>query len=146
MLTQFPRCLPEPPFKCRLWLKRLRRENPDLADFRLVVAGIVDHKSAEYAARLRALAGDDPAIVFHVRPSDAELRQLYGTCRAVLFTAFNEDWGIVPIEAMHAALNTLSQADCAARFHVSRGLGHGIDGQGLSLGGAFLAECFGRTK
>ncbi len=53
---------------------------------------------------------------------------------------------IVPIEAMHAALNMLSQADCPARFHVSRGLGHGIDGQGLSLGGAFLAECFTRAR
>ena len=52
---------------------------------------------------------------------------------------------IVPIEAMHAALHTLSQADCPARFHVSRGLGHGIDGQGLTLGGAFLAECFTRA-
>ncbi|PJI39085.1 dienelactone hydrolase family protein [Ferrovibrio sp.] len=53
---------------------------------------------------------------------------------------------VVPIEAMHAALNMLNQADCTARFHVSRGLGHGIDGQGLSLGGAFLAECFARAK
>jgi phospholipase/carboxylesterase len=53
---------------------------------------------------------------------------------------------IVPIEAMHAALNMLNQAECPARFHVSRGLGHGIDGQGLSLGGAFLAECFTRAR
>ncbi|MBS4049409.1 MAG: dienelactone hydrolase family protein [Alphaproteobacteria bacterium] len=53
---------------------------------------------------------------------------------------------IVPIEAMHAALNMLNQADCPARFHVSRGLGHGIDGQGLALGGAFLADCFARPK
>jgi phospholipase/carboxylesterase len=53
---------------------------------------------------------------------------------------------IVPIEAMHAALNTLNQAGIPARFHVSRGLGHGIDGQGLSLGGAFLADCFARAK
>lgn len=52
---------------------------------------------------------------------------------------------IVPIEAMYAALDTLNQAECPARFHVSRGLGHGIDGQGLALGGAFLAECFARA-
>ncbi|MCW0232403.1 MAG: dienelactone hydrolase family protein [Ferrovibrio sp.] len=53
---------------------------------------------------------------------------------------------IVPIEAMHAALNALNAAGCPARFHVSRGLGHGIDGQGLSLGGAFLAESFARPR
>lgn len=53
---------------------------------------------------------------------------------------------VVPIEAMHAALHTLNAAGAPARFHVSRGLGHGIDGQGLSLGGAFLAECFARAR
>lgn len=53
---------------------------------------------------------------------------------------------IVPIEAMHAALNALNAAGCPARFHVSRGLGHGIDGQGLALGGAFLAESFARPR
>jgi phospholipase/carboxylesterase len=52
---------------------------------------------------------------------------------------------IVPIEAMHAALYTLNRVDCPAQFHVSRDLGHGIDGQGLTLGGAFLADCFARA-
>jgi glycosyltransferase involved in cell wall biosynthesis len=37
-----------------------------------------------------------------VDPTDAELRALYERCTAVLFTAFNEDWGIVPLEAMAA--------------------------------------------
>lgn len=78
----------------------LRRAHPELADFRLVVAGIVDRKSEAYFARLRALAGGDPSIEFRVLPTDVELAQLYRTCRAVLFTAFNEDWGIVPLEAM----------------------------------------------
>ena len=78
----------------------LRRAHPELADFRLVLAGIVDQKSEPYAERLRALAGADPSIEFRIHPGDAELAELYRTCRAVLFTAFNEDWGIVPLEAM----------------------------------------------
>lgn len=53
---------------------------------------------------------------------------------------------IVPIEAMHAALNALNEAGCPARFHISPGLGHGIDGEGLALGGAFLAESFARAR
>lgn len=53
---------------------------------------------------------------------------------------------VVPIEAMHAALNALNAAGCPARFHVSPGLGHGIDGQGLALGGAFLAESFSGAR
>jgi len=49
---------------------------------------------------------------------------------------------IVPIEAMHAALGNLNTAGIPARFHICPGLGHGIDGQGLALGGSFLAESF----
>lgn len=66
-------------------------------------------------------------------------------CRPPILLIHGDADEIVPIEAMHAALSTLSQADCPARFHVSRGLGHGIDGQGLSMGGAFLADCFARA-
>lgn len=66
-------------------------------------------------------------------------------CRPPILLIHGDADEIVPIEAMHAALSMLRQAECPARFHVSRGLGHGIDGQGLSLGGAFLADCFGRT-
>ncbi|MBI4719044.1 MAG: glycosyltransferase [Planctomycetes bacterium] len=68
--------------------------------FRLIIAGIVDEKSKPYLERLRALADGEPAIEFRIFPTDDELRDLYDRCYAVLFTSFNEDWGIVPIEGM----------------------------------------------
>jgi len=68
--------------------------------FRLVIAGMVDRKSEPYLAQLKAAAADVPGVEFVTAPGDAELRELYRTCYAVLFPAFNEDWGIVPIEAM----------------------------------------------
>jgi glycosyltransferase involved in cell wall biosynthesis len=68
--------------------------------FRLVIAGIVDKKSEPYLARLRAAAAAVPGVEFRIAPSDDALRALYNTCYAVLFPAFNEDWGIVPIEGM----------------------------------------------
>ena len=68
--------------------------------FRLVIAGAVDRKSEAYLARLRSLAARLPGVEFRIAPSDDELRALYRTCYAVLFPAFNEDWGIVPIEGM----------------------------------------------
>ncbi len=67
--------------------------------FRLVVTGMVDQKSRPYLEKLRALAGNAP-VEFTIAPSDAELQRLYENCYGVLFTAFNEDWGIVPIEGM----------------------------------------------
>ena len=69
-------------------------------DYRLVIAGMVDEKSREYLVRLRALAAGDPRIEFHIGPTDAQMQDYYAACTAVLFTAFNEDLGLTPMEAM----------------------------------------------
>jgi glycosyltransferase involved in cell wall biosynthesis len=39
-------------------------------------------------------------IEFVETPSDAELTDLYARCHAVLFPSLNEDFGLVPLEAM----------------------------------------------
>ncbi len=80
-----------------------RQEVEDKAGWRLVIAGIVDEKSQPYLDKLRTLAGDDAAIEFVIHPSDEEMLALYRECFATLFTAFNEDWGLVVIEAMASA-------------------------------------------
>gem|GEM_PF-347198 len=80
--------------------QQFEAEHPELSRFRLVVAGIVDDKSLEYLAFLHEIAAGDPRIEFKVFPPDEELAELYRTCYTVLFTPFNEDWGIVPLEAM----------------------------------------------
>jgi glycosyltransferase involved in cell wall biosynthesis len=66
---------------------------------RLVIAGAVDEKSRPYLARLRELAGGLP-VTFEIDPTDARLEDLYCAATALLFTARNEDFGIVPLEAM----------------------------------------------
>jgi len=66
----------------------------------LVLAGMVDEKSRSYLARLTRLAGEGNGIEFHIAPSDIEMRDYYARCSAVLFTAFNEDLGLTPMEAM----------------------------------------------
>lgn len=71
------------------------------AGYRLVVAGMVDAKSTAYFSTLRGLAEElEVDVEFRVGPTDDEMRFLYRRCRALLFTAFNEDWGLTPIEAM----------------------------------------------
>lgn len=83
--------------------RRFRERAPEPARWRLCIAGIVDRKSEPYLERLRARAAGDPAIELRVHPSDAEMRERYRSCFATLFTAFNEDWGLVVIEAMATA-------------------------------------------
>jgi glycosyltransferase involved in cell wall biosynthesis len=80
--------------------RRFREATPDPAGWRLRIAGIVDRKSAPYLERLRTLAAGDPTIDFLIHPSEDQLLAEYRRCFATLFTAFNEDWGLVVIEAM----------------------------------------------
>jgi glycosyltransferase involved in cell wall biosynthesis len=70
--------------------------------FRLKIAGMVDAKSRPYFESLCRRADEIGGIEFVVGPSDGEMRALYDRCSAGLFTAFNEDWGLVPLEFMAA--------------------------------------------
>jgi glycosyltransferase involved in cell wall biosynthesis len=101
-----------------------RRRSPANERFRLVIAGIVDRKSQIYLDRLKALAAGIDGVEFRIHPSDAELAELYSSCYGMLFTAFNEDWGIVPIEAMAFGKPVLSVNRGGPRESVQ----HGIQG------------------
>jgi phospholipase/carboxylesterase len=49
---------------------------------------------------------------------------------------------VIPVDAMYMAREMLGQAGLPVEWHVSQGIGHGIDGEGLRLGGAFLKQAF----
>jgi glycosyltransferase involved in cell wall biosynthesis len=104
--------------------REFRRLRPELGRFRLIVAGIVDRKSQSYYEKLQALAWGVEGIEFRMHPSDAELKELYRTCRATLFTAFNEDYGIVPLEGMAYGKPTIAVNRGGPRDTVQ----HGIQG------------------
>ncbi|HEY1615887.1 MAG TPA: prolyl oligopeptidase family serine peptidase [Rhizomicrobium sp.] len=46
---------------------------------------------------------------------------------------------MIPVEATIAAAAALGHAGIGVQFHLSPGLGHGIDAEGMDLGGRFLA-------
>lgn len=73
---------------------------PELKRFRLHVAGMVDAKSRPYFARLQEIAEGCPQIAFETSVSDERMRELYAKAWAVLAPAFNEDFGLTPVEAM----------------------------------------------
>ncbi|MBT5859780.1 MAG: hypothetical protein HOH89_01350 [Alphaproteobacteria bacterium] len=50
---------------------------------------------------------------------------------------------VVPIDAM---FDTLGRLTGPVRWHVAAGLGHGIDQDGLALGGKFLATVFSKDR
>ncbi|MBN2640483.1 MAG: glycosyltransferase [Victivallales bacterium] len=63
---------------------------------RLIVAGCGNELET-----LRKQASDSSNIEFHGRVSDDELRNLYRSCRALIFPGL-EDFGIIPLEAQAA--------------------------------------------
>ena len=73
----------------------------------LVVAGAVDEKSRPYLAALRAAAAGLP-VEFRPDPTDDELVELYRRSTLLLFTARNEDFGMVPLEAMASGTPVLA--------------------------------------
>jgi glycosyltransferase involved in cell wall biosynthesis len=80
----------------RLLLSR----RPDFQDFTLTIAGHVDRKSQPYLEKLRGLAAGCPQIRFITSLSDEELFARFRSAYAILYPPFNEDWGLVPLEAM----------------------------------------------
>ena len=64
-----------------------------------------------------------------------------GTAPAILLVHGDMD-ELIPVDAMFMAREQLAQAGLAVEWHVAQGIGHGIDAQGLHLGGAFLKQAF----
>jgi glycosyltransferase involved in cell wall biosynthesis len=93
--------------RIELAIQALRAAREAGTDASLVIAGGVDSKSRPYLETLRQHAAGLP-VEFLIHPSDEELASLYARCLAVVFTAPNEDWGIVPLEAMASGAPVLA--------------------------------------
>lgn len=76
------------------------QETAENKNFKLIIAGMVDSKSVSYYQKLKKLCSDNKNIEFVENPHDGHLFDLYKKCYCMLFTSLNEDWGIVPLEAM----------------------------------------------
>ncbi|MGH6684987.1 MAG: alpha/beta hydrolase [Pseudolabrys sp.] len=53
---------------------------------------------------------------------------------------------LIPVQALFHAAQGLASLDIPAEWHISSGIGHGIDQEGLRQGGEFLARHFATGK
>ena len=49
---------------------------------------------------------------------------------------------VVPPGALFMSANALGAAGVPVQWHMAKGLGHGIEPEGLALGGRFIADAF----
>jgi phospholipase/carboxylesterase len=64
-----------------------------------------------------------------------------GAIPPVLLTHGDSDT-VIPPQAMFLAANQLGLAGAAVQWHLARGMGHGIDPEGLMMAGEFLSLAF----
>ncbi len=77
--------------------------------YKLVLAGSVsdDPEHKAYLEKIKKMAyGLNVKIYPNI--SDSKLHSLYSTCTAVLFSAINEDYGFIPLEAMSSSKPIIS--------------------------------------
>jgi phospholipase/carboxylesterase len=64
------------------------------------------------------------------------------TARPPVFLAHGASDDVVPVHATTEAVASLAEAGCAARFHITPGLGHAIAPDGLEIATQFLVDGF----
>jgi phospholipase/carboxylesterase len=64
------------------------------------------------------------------------------SCPPVLLVHGDAD-EVIPAAALFLSANALAKRDVPCEWHLSTGIGHGIDGEGLRHGGLFLTRAFG---
>jgi phospholipase/carboxylesterase len=74
--------------------------------------------------------------------AEATARDARGATPPVLLVHGDRD-DVIPPEALFMSADALGAAGIPCQWHLSSGLGHGIDGAGLMHGGLFLARSFG---
>jgi phospholipase/carboxylesterase len=79
-----------------------------------------------------------------VLPNDGEPETVADeiTARAPVLLVHGDRDDLIPAQAMFLAAQGLAALEVPVEWHLSTGVGHGIDGEGLRHGGEFLARRF----
>lgn len=95
-------------------------------------------------ARPQAVAGILGYSGLHVEPEGraAKLAGPVIASRPPVLLIHGDADEVIPPVALPRSVASLEAAGVPVRAHLGAGLGHGIDADGLRLGGRFLADCF----
>ena len=92
-----------------------------------------------------AILGFSGLLVGPERLGEATARDGHGRPPPILLVHGDQD-PLIPFDAMFVAAEALAGASIPTQWHLSLGIGHGIDAEGLRQGGLFLAKAFADRK
>jgi phospholipase/carboxylesterase len=83
-----------------------------------------------------------------VMPENVDVEMFAGEirCRPPVLLIHGDADQLIPVQALFQAGQSLAALGIPAQWHVSAGVGHGIDQEGLRQGGEFLAKSFAAGK
>ncbi|MBV9701218.1 MAG: dienelactone hydrolase family protein [Methylobacteriaceae bacterium] len=88
-----------------------------------------------------AILGYSGILVGPEHLAEAKARTPAGGRPPILLVHGDQDQ-MIPADALFTSAEALAKADLPCQWHLSPGIGHGIDGGGLRHGGLFLAQAF----
>ena len=100
------------------------------------------HVGLRGAAAPAAIVGYSGILV--TPPQEAELDAFASsiTSRPPVLLVHGDRDDLIPVQALFQAAQGLAALDLSVEWHLSAGVGHGIDAEGLRHGGEFLARRF----
>jgi phospholipase/carboxylesterase len=120
----------------------------DLPASRLALVGFSQgtmmalHVGLRRAAAPAAILGFSGMIVMEEGKGPDSLKGQVRSKPPILLVHGDRD-EVIPVDALFLSTDALSVAEIPSQWHLSVGIGHGIDGEGLRQGGLFLAQSFG---
>jgi len=87
--------------------------------WKLVLAGFLHNtrRELDYLEQLKKLS-EGLGVEFKINASRKELSFYYSRCYAVLFSAINEDWGLIPLEAMASSKPCISVNEGGPKYSI----------------------------
>ena len=99
-----------------------------------------------FSIRFRRGSRAPRGVLPEVITNELELGWTAATAIAFLFlfwwAAVQQLHNVIPPQAMFLAANQLGLAGACVQWHLARGMGHGIDPDGLAMAGQFLSLAF----
>lgn len=107
---------------------------------RLVLVGFSQGAMMALHAGLRRPVPPAAILGFSGMLVSPELLKTEAVSKPPILLVHGDRDDVIPVDALFAAMDGLAAAEIPVEWHLSPGLGHGIDGEGLRQGAAFIAS------